>query len=228
MTALHVFDMDGTLLAGTTASRQIAAVHGSEEDLLSLEERFATGDIDTRQFAQAIHKLWQKLSHEQVITAFSGSPWMSNVEDVCADIHARGEASAVITMSPDFFAERLNTWGFDNVVASVFPALPFVETIDPEKILTPRHKVQVVEGLLQRYGLDRSRCVAYGDSMSDAPLFRHLQATVAVNADQHLAGLAATEYRGHDLAEAYRLGRLHLDRSHGSAQPDPGTSTRPV
>ncbi len=35
--------------------------------------------------------------------------------------------------------------------------------------------------------------MAYGDSMSDAPLFRSLEATVAVNADQHLAGLAASE-----------------------------------
>jgi phosphoserine phosphatase len=204
--------MDGTLLAGTTASRRIAAVHGSEEQLLSLEERLAAGEIDTRQFAQAIHELWRDLGQGQVTAAFDSSPWMSGVEEVCADIRARGEVSAVITMSPDFFAEHLSMWGFDNVVASVFPALPFVEAIDPDKILTPQHKVQVVENLLRQYGLDRSRCVAYGDSMSDAPLFRHLRATVAVNADQHLAGLAATEYRGHDLAEVYRLGRLHLDR----------------
>jgi phosphoserine phosphatase len=217
---MHVFDMDGTLLAGTTASRQIAAVHGSEGQLLSLEERFAAGEISTHQFAEAIHGLWHDLGRDQVSAAFTGSPWLSGVEDVCADIHARGEVAVVITMSPDFFAHHLSAWGFDNVIASVFPALPFVEAVNPDKILTPRHKVQVVEELLRHYGVDRSRCIAYGDSMSDAPLFRHLRATVAVNADHHLAGLATAEYRGRDLTEAYRIGRLQLDLSsaqHSSA-----------
>jgi phosphoserine phosphatase len=211
--ALHVFDMDGTLLVGTTASREIAAMHGSEAQLLALERRFATGEIDTRAFAVAIHQLWHDLRPELVTAAFAASPWMTGVAKVCADIRARGEASAVITMSPDFFAGRLTTWGFDTVVASAFPALPFVDVIDPARILTPEHKVLVVDDLLQRHALPRSRCVAYGDSMSDAPLFRSLEATVAVNADQHLAGLAASEYQGDDLFEAYRLGRAYLDRA---------------
>jgi phosphoserine phosphatase len=43
--------------------------------------------------------------------------------------------------------------------------------------------------------------------MSDAPLFRWLAKTVAVNADHHLDGLAAASYRGDDLASAYALGR---------------------
>jgi phosphoserine phosphatase len=211
--ALHVFDMDGTLLVGTTASRQIASMHGSEAPLVALERRFAAGEIDTRAFAVAIHQLWQDLRPDMVAAAFAASPWMTGVAEVCADIRARGEASAVITMSPDFFAGHLTAWGFDTVVASVFPTLPFVDVIDPERILTPEHKVLVVNDLLQRHALPRSRCIAYGDSMSDAPLFRFLKATVAVNADQHLAGLAAAEYRGDDLFEAYRLGRTYLDRA---------------
>jgi hypothetical protein len=47
-------------------------------------------------------------------------------------------------------------------------------------------------------------------SVSDAPLFRLLANTVAVNADHHLAGLAAVSYRGDDLAGAYALGRVLL------------------
>ena len=152
MTALHVFDMDGTLLRGTTASLRIASAYGGEA----------------------------------------------------------GERSTVITMSPDFFAAHLTTWGFDTVTASRFPAPPFAAPVDPTAILTPLDKVRVVEELRLTYGIDRSRCVAYGDSMSDAPLFRHLDATVAVNADEHLAGLAAVSYRGDDLTEAYALGRAHL------------------
>ena len=49
--------------------------------------------------------------------------------------------------------------------------------------------------------------------MSDAPLFRWLSNTVAVNADHHLAELAAVSYRGDDLADAYALGRALLAES---------------
>ncbi|MEV8514848.1 hypothetical protein [Dactylosporangium sp. NPDC051484] len=55
-----------------------------------------------------------------------------------------------------------------------------------------------------------ARRVAYGDSMSDAPLFRHLAATVAVNADTHLTGLAAASYRGESCIDAYEIGRALL------------------
>jgi phosphoserine phosphatase len=65
-----------------------------------------------------------------------------------------------------------------------------------------------------RGGLPLSRCVAYGDSLSDAPLFAHLTATVAVNADHHLEDLAAVGYRGGSLWEAYALGRARLGASH--------------
>jgi phosphoserine phosphatase len=210
MTALHVFDMDGTLLRGTTASRQIAAAYGNEVELLVLEQRFAAGEIDTRQFAKAIHALWAELIPATVAAAFAGSSWMNGIADVCADIRGRGERSAVITMSPDFFANGLSAYGFDAVVASRLPPLPFAGPVDPAAILTPDDKVRVVDELLERYRIDPSRCVAYGDSMSDAPLFRRVAATVAVNADEHLAGLAVAEYEGDDIIEAYRLGRAQL------------------
>lgn len=210
MTFLHIFDMDGTLLAGTTANLEIARVLGTLDELVALEAEFAAGDLDTRGFSAAVHALWTELTPAVVAAAFAGGPWLSGIEEVCADIRGRGEHSVVITMSPDFFARALLDLGFDEVVASRFPALPFRAPLDPEEILTPADKVRVTEDLRRRYGLERSQCVAYGDSMSDAPLFAHLRNTVAVNADHHVAGLAAIAYQGDDLGAAYRLGRALL------------------
>jgi phosphoserine phosphatase len=207
---LHVFDMDGTLLKGTTASLQIARHLGCVEDLADLEARFAAGGIDTRSFAAAIHELWGSLTQQAVADVVGTSPWLNGIAEVCADIRQRGERSVVITMSPDFFARHLLEFGFDDVAASVFPALPFREALDPAGILTPGDKVRIVEEMRERHGLPLSRCVAYGDSMSDAPLFRQLAKTVAVNADHHLAELAALSYRGDDLTDAYALGRALL------------------
>jgi phosphoserine phosphatase len=207
---LHVFDMDGTLLEGTAASLQIARHLGSIEELVELEAQFAAGEIDTRGFSAAVHALWGDLTPPAVADVFAASPWLTGIREVCADIRERGERSVVITMSPDFFARHLLDLGFDDVMASRFPALPFLEPLDPANILTPRDKVRIVENMCEQYGISRSQCVAYPDSMSDAPLFRHLTRTVAVNADHHLTELAALSYRGNDLAEAYALGRALL------------------
>jgi phosphoserine phosphatase len=67
---LHVFDMDGTLLRGTTASLQIARHLGCMEELTGLETRFAAGQIDTRVFATAIYGLWQSLTGPAVAKVF--------------------------------------------------------------------------------------------------------------------------------------------------------------
>ncbi|GAA3219324.1 hypothetical protein GCM10010468_43310 [Actinocorallia longicatena] len=204
---MHVFDMDGTLLAGSTANLQLAARHGTGTELAALEAEFSAGRLDTRGFAAAVHALWHDLTPELVAEAFHGAPWLTGIAEVCADIRERGEHSAVITMSPDFFARHLLDLGLDEVVASRFPAPPFAGPLDPDGILTPDSKVAVTEELRARHGLPLDRVVAYGDSMSDAPLFRHLPWTVAVNADHHLADLATVSYRGGDLAAAYALGR---------------------
>ncbi|MFG2042418.1 HAD family hydrolase [Dactylosporangium sp. NPDC048998] len=205
MTVLHVFDMDGTLLRGSTASLQIAAALGALDPLVALERRFALGELDTRGFARELRSLWTGLTPAHVTAAFAGSPWLHGIREVCEDIRARGERSAVVTMSPDFFARGLLDLGFDEVIASAYPPLPFAVDVDPAAILTPADKVTVVDGLLGRF--EATRCVAYGDSVSDAPLFRHLSATVAVNADTHLTGLASASYRGDSCIAAYEIGR---------------------
>ncbi|GIF75786.1 HAD family hydrolase [Asanoa siamensis] len=220
MTVLHVFDMDGTLLRGSSASLQIAAATGTVDQVAALEAAFMAGEIDTVGFARGVRRLWHALTVELVAAVYAGSPWLSGIREVCADIRARGERSAVITMSPDFFARLLLEEGVDEVVASRFPAVPFATPVDPAGILTPADKVRVVEELLARHGLPRSRCVAYGDSISDAPLFAHLGGnTVAVNADAHVAHLAAVAYAGDDLLGAYALGRALVDGPTLTPQP---------
>jgi phosphoserine phosphatase len=211
VTALFVFDMDGTLLPGSTASLELAAALGALDDLHALEAAFATGALDTRGFAAAVHELFGSLSVDQVTAAFTGSRLLERASEVFADIRARGERSLVVTMSPDFYAAQLVALGVDAVHASRFPAPPYADVVfDPTGILTPDDKPRLVAEELAATGIEVERCVAFGDSMSDAPLFRALRHTVAVNADDHLRDLARATYVGDDLWAAYELGRALL------------------
>ncbi|MFF6885661.1 HAD family hydrolase [Streptomyces sp. NPDC012421] len=204
---LHVFDMDGTLLRDTSASLEIASRLGCLAELRSLEADFAAGTLDTRGFAAALHGLWGALTPEVVADAFDGAPWIGGLADVLADIRSRGDRAVVVTLSPDFFADRLRGLGVDAVVASGFPPPPFRTAPDPARILVPEDKVTAVDRLRASFGLDRDSCVAYGDSGSDVPLFSVLRHTVAVNAGPGLRALARAGYDGDDLRAAYALGR---------------------
>jgi phosphoserine phosphatase len=213
VTALHVFDMDGTLLRGTTAAIELSRRLGRLEPLAELEAGFAAERITAAEFAVQMHELWGELTSEIVAEVAGGAPWIEGIADVCADIAQRGERSMLITMSPDFFADHLTRYGIDVVAASRFPPLPFAAALDPTGILEPADKVRFTERELASCGLPRAQCVAYGDSMSDLPLFGELQNTVAVNADEALERLASRAYRGDDLLEAYALGRELLERT---------------
>jgi phosphoserine phosphatase len=212
MTALHVFDMDGTLLRGTTAPIELSRRLDRIETLADLEAGFATERITAAEFAVEMRALWTELSAEVVAEVVSASPWIDGIADVCGDIARRGERSMLITMSPDFFAEHLLQFGIDVVAASRFPPLPFTEPIDPAGILEPADKVRLVEQERISRGLAPGDCVAYGDSMSDLPLFGVLANTVAVNADENLERVAAAAYRGGNLRDAYALARELLGR----------------
>ena len=134
---------------------------------------------------------------------------MSNVELVFRDIASRGEKSAVITLSPDFFVSGLLEWGLTTAHGAVVTggAIP-----DPSKVLTPQSKVTLARELMGKYGVQASNCIAYGDSASDIPLFGFLSKTVAINASSQLKHIATAGYDGNDLWEAYQIGRNLIDR----------------
>jgi phosphoserine phosphatase len=212
VTALHVFDMDGTLLRGTSAAIELSRRVGRLEPLDELERGFASEEITAADFAVATRELWADLTADLVAEVVAKAPWIEGIEEVCRDIAARGERSMLITMSPNFFAEHLAVRGIDVVRASRWPPLPFAAPIDPAGILAPADKVRLAEEERTARGLPRRACVAYGDSMSDIPLFAVLENTVAVNADPALEQAARVAYRGEDLREAYARGRELLDR----------------
>ncbi|MFI2260224.1 HAD family hydrolase [Streptomyces tubercidicus] len=208
MSKLHLFDMDGTLLYGSAAAIEISRQLGLDREIRALERGFAVGQLTPVQFAQRACELWSaELTELQVAAAFDGAPWLTGIREVWADIRARGERCAVISLSPAFFVERLLAWGADAAHGSRWPAVPIRQAVEPAGILTSAAKVRIADELCLRYGLTRADCVAYGDSLSDTELFAAVPRSVAVNADHHVSDLASYTYAGGDLREAYALVR---------------------
>jgi phosphoserine phosphatase len=205
MASLHLFDLDGTLLHGTSAPVEISRQLGLEAETVALDREIAAGLIGPPEYAARVHALWAELTEEHVSAAFLGAPWLARIREVWAEITRRGDYCAVVSLSPSFFVERLTGWGAHAAHGSRFPAVPFTEPVDPSGVLSAAAKVRIADRLCREFGVTRADCVAYGDSSSDTDLFGAVPMSVAVNADRHLAGLATHSYTGTDLWEAYEL-----------------------
>ncbi|MEV5850029.1 HAD-IB family phosphatase [Streptomyces sp. NPDC051985] len=205
MARLHLFDLDGTLLHGTSAPVEISRQLGLEAETVELDRAITEGRITPPEYAARVYALWAELTDAQVATAFDGAPWLARIREVWAEIREAGDYCAVVSLSPSFFVERLLGWGAHAAFGSRFPAVPFVEPLDPAGVLTAAAKVIIADRLCERFGVGREDCVAYGDSMSDRDLFAAVPVSVAVNADGHLAGLATYSYTGRDLWDAYEM-----------------------
>ncbi len=203
MGKLHVFDMDGTLMKGS-ACLHISDHVGKLSEVNQIEEAWSRGEVGHVEFFELCLPLWGRISDEDVNEIFAKSPWYKNVQKVFHDIRARGEYSAVITLSPMFFGSRLREWGATTAHgAEVYGG----ETPDPKLVLSPDSKVNIVQGLIREYEVMPSDCIAYGDSSSDIPLFKTLSNTVAINGSEAIRVLSAATYDGDDIWEAYLIGR---------------------
>lgn len=205
--AIHVFDMDGTLLHGTSASLQLARHTGDVETVIEFERLSALGALDNVEFHRRTHPLWQALGDNDIDAVFAESPWLANIRTVFADIAERGEHALVVSMSPLFFVQRLERWGAHRAFASDNPiGAPF----DIGGILVNEDKVTIVRKYAADVGASLDTVVAYGDSYTDVPLFRSGVRSVAVNATDDVSALATGHYRGTNLLDAYQLGRALL------------------
>lgn len=207
----HIFDMDGTLLRGTTASLLLAKVLGRESELRSLEERFAGGGHTNVEFARTLHEAWGVVSFDDAREALETAPLLRNVGPVLDDIHAHGEHACLITMSPDYFAELLAPLGFDAVYASRFPR-EVGAALDAADILQFEDKPRLARDFCNERGVRVAEAVAYGDSMSDVPLFEEVGYRISVNGDHHLAEIADVAITGDDLQTAYAHARRWISQ----------------
>jgi len=207
MARLHLFDLDGTLLHGTSAPVEISRQLGLEAETVALDQAVGAGLIGPPEYAQQVHAMWASLTEAHVVAAFDGAPWLARIRDVWTEIGGQGDYCAVVSLSPSFFVERLIGWGAHAAHGSLFPAVPFTEPVDPAGVLSAAAKVRIAERLCERFGVARADCIAYGDSSSDKDLFGAVPISVAVNADHHLSDIATHSYNGMDLWEAYELVR---------------------
>jgi phosphoserine phosphatase len=194
--------MDGTLLPETSGLLAIAKLTDTESQVLELEFAFKQQLLDTIGFTEAIYNLWGELIPSEVQKAFEATPKLAGLEHTLNEIRAGGNISCLITMSQDIYANYFRSSGFDLIFATKYPCAGENLRL-PGRVLTPIDKPRIAAKVTENNNISLSSCVAFGDSLSDAPLFEQVGFAVSVNGDHHIQKLAHTHYIGTSIYEAY-------------------------
>ncbi|MEU3950169.1 haloacid dehalogenase-like hydrolase [Streptomyces sp. NPDC029526] len=177
------FDVDGTLVPGTSSSVHLAGFLGHREELAEAEDAYAAGDVDNRQVSELDAEGWRGAHEDQVSGWLDGLPLVSGIAETVAWCRHNGLVPVLATLawSPvgRYLTDRFGFYAFSG---------PELETVGGRFTgRVARHfdeydKPDVALAQARELGLPPRSCGAVGDSRSDLPLFASVGLSVAFNA----------------------------------------------
>jgi phosphoserine phosphatase len=194
------FDVDGTLVPGTSSSVFLAGFLGHRDELAKAEDAYASGALDNRQVSELDAAGWAGIPEEQVSGWLDGLPLVSGITETVAWCRRNRLVPVLATLawSPvgSHLADRFGFHAFSG---------PRLETADGR--FTGRVARHFDEYGKRDFALTQARelgstlrsCGAVGDSRSDLPLFASVGLSVAFNASAGARAAATATVDGGDL-----------------------------
>jgi phosphoserine phosphatase len=200
------FDLDGTLLRGTTVSLLTAEWLGRRGELDELERRYAQGVISNTAIAEASAPWFGGYAPEEVAGVLDGAPWIDGISETTAALHAAGTHVALATVTWRFGAETVAArFGFDECCGTELATVDGRLLGTVSRRFEANDKATFVEEVCARRGVPLSRAAAVGDSRSDLPMFERVGFSIALNADSPARAAATTALDTDDLRDVLPL-----------------------
>lgn len=197
------FDLDGTLIRGTTSSQHLANLLGHAESLKVLEDRYSRNEISNQVVAAESAFHFKGRREADVATFMRSVPLIRGIDVAFAELRNRGIPLLLATV----------TWRF--AAAPIAKRFGFVEwsgtemEVDAHGVLSgvvSRHfdefdKRDFVADYCARHRIDAADVVAIGDSRSDIPLFGWVGYSIALNASEAAKAAAKFAIETEDLCD---------------------------
>lgn len=194
------FDVDGTLVPGTSSSVFLAGFLGHRDELAEAEDGYASGALDNRQVSELDAAGWAGVPERQVLGWLDGLPLVSGIAETVAWCWSNGLVPVLATLawSPvgSYLADRFGFHSFSG---------PRLETAGGRFTgRVARHfdeydKRDFALAWARELELDPLSCGALGDSRSDLPLFASVGVAVAFNASEDARTAATASVEDDDL-----------------------------
>ncbi|GAA2251984.1 hypothetical protein GCM10010232_45180 [Streptomyces amakusaensis] len=196
------FDVDGTLVPGTSSSVFLAGFLGHRDELARAEDAYASGDLDNRQVSEIDARGWAGVSEERVLRLLDGLPLVPGITETVSWCRRNGLVPVLATLAWSPVGGHLtDRFGFH---AFSGPRLETVGNRFTGRVA--RHfdeygKRDFALAQARALGLAPGVCGAVGDSRSDLPLFSSVALSVAFNASAGARAAATVAVDGDDLRE---------------------------
>lgn len=194
------FDVDGTLVPGTSSSQHLAGYLGHLSALAAAEDAYADGLMDNRQVSLLDAEGWRGRRADEVAAFLADLPLVEGISETVVWCRARGLAPYLATLAWQpvgaYLCER---FGFDGACG---PRLGQRDGAFTGLVAFHFDEYDKRDFALQtaaRLGLEPSKCAAIGDSRSDLPLFAEVGFAVAFNASEAAQAQATASVFGPDL-----------------------------
>ena len=194
------FDVDGTLVPGTTSTVFLAGFLGHREELAEAEDAYSAGVLDNRHVSELDAAGWAGASEERVRGWLDGLPLVPGIAETVAWCWSNGLVPVLATLAwttvGSYLADRFGFHSFSG---------PRLETAGGRFTgRVARHfdeydKRDFALAEARELGLGPRFCGAVGDSRSDLPLFAAVRLSVAFNATAGAKSAATVTVDGHDL-----------------------------
>jgi phosphoserine phosphatase len=199
---LACFDLDGTLVVGTSVSQHLADRFGHSEKMVKLEKQYASGEISNSVVASEQAHGYRGVALADVVAKLDDIPCISGIDSTIAALRKRGIESLLCTVTWSFAAEEFRRrHGFTAVSGTEIELDGEVLTGDVKRYFDEWDKVEFVRTYCRANGIELCRCIAVGDSRSDVPLFGEAGFSVALNATPQAREVASVALDTDDLRD---------------------------
>jgi len=206
-----VFDLDGTLLRGTTVSLLLAEYLGHTETFDELERSFAAGEISNRAIADASARCYAGRTTSEIRSVLAAASWIDGIDETVRTLAETGTHVLLATITWRLAAELLQErHGFTSVSGTELQITNGVVGDVVSRYFDEHDKVRFVEEWCAQNGYSMSQVAAIGDSRSDVPLFRRVGMSIALNATPDARAVATHVLDTEDLRDVLAL--LMADR----------------
>lgn len=204
---LACFDLDGTLVCGTSVSQHLADRCGHAKSMEELERRYAAGEISNSVVADQQALFYRGMHLSQVVAQLGDIVCIEGIDATLVDLRQRQIDSLLCTVTWSFAAEEFRRrHGFAAVSGTEI-------ALDPDGVLTgavKRHfdewdKLRFVTSYCEANRIDLAEVLAVGDSRSDIPLFEAVGFSVALNATPQARDVATVAIDTEDLTDVLDL-----------------------
>ncbi|MCP4334862.1 MAG: HAD-IB family phosphatase [Gammaproteobacteria bacterium] len=201
------FDLDGTLVRGTSTGQHLAEKIGHAKKMVEIETLYRKGIVSNADVAALDGRYYKGYTVSDIHFFLEDAPTIGHIAETVDYLSSKGIPSLVCTLAwefvAEFFAKRYGFVGWSG------PALISDQNgVFTGKVKSDFHetdKPPFVSDFCSRSNIKMDEVFHVGDSRSDIPLFKVVGFSVALNGDELAKSTASASIESDSLTDILPL-----------------------